>query len=131
VVAALEEIQAPDKPLRNHVAALLRSVRAVMPCRVCDGTARVRCILCHGRGEVRTEGDEEAPCDACDRGIRACPGCLGPRSAPALEDICAEAPCGLCEGRGLLFKAVRLPCGECRGLGRKLVPRADPDQKLP
>src|SRR5438067_969246 len=36
-VAALEEVRAPDAPFRDHVGALIRSIRAVMPCAACDG----------------------------------------------------------------------------------------------
>jgi len=128
-VAALEEVRATDKALREHVSALLKSVRAVLPCRACEGRGRIRCVLCHGRGLVGDDPPE--PCGACEQGERRCTGCDGPRRAPALDDICADSPCALCEGRGVSFKAVRFPCGECRGLGRKLLPKADPGKKLP
>src|SRR5207247_151955 len=99
----------------------------------CEGKGRIRCVRCHGTGELRSgAGDlETTPCGACRKGELTCPTCDGPRSAPALSDIWAESRCALCEGRGVAFKAVRFPCGECRGLGRKLVPKADPEKKLP
>jgi hypothetical protein len=128
-VAALEEVQATDHALREHVAALVKSVRAVMPCVGCEGRGRIRCIRCHGRGEIG--GDPSEPCGVCENGERRCLSCDGPRKAPALGDICIDSPCALCEGRGVAFKAVRFPCGECRGLGRKLAPKADPGKKLP
>jgi hypothetical protein len=121
-LAALDEIDPPDKSLREHVAALVKSVRAVMPCVRCDGKGRIRCVSCHGSG---------ADCDRCEDGDLKCPGCEGPRAAPALDAICAASPCRPCEGRGLLPKTVRLPCEECRGLGQKLAPKADPQKKLP
>jgi hypothetical protein len=121
-LAALDEIDPPDAVFREHVAALVKSVRAVMPCIRCDGKGRLRCVACHGSG---------AECGRCENGDLKCPGCEGPRAAPALDAICTASPCRPCEGRGLLPKTVRLPCEECRGLGQKLAPKADPQKKLP
>jgi hypothetical protein len=121
-LAAMDDIDPPDKTFREHVAALVMSVRAAMPCVRCDGQGRLRCVACHGLGD---------DCDRCEEGEQKCPGCEGPRSAPSLDDICRAAACGPCEGRGLLPGKLRLPCEECRGVGQKLVPKADPQKKLP
>ena len=131
VVAALGEIRATDKALQEHVGALARSVRAAMPCRTCEGKGKTRCVRCHGRGRIPSDDGEDSACTACENGHLKCSGCEGPRAAPQLKDICDASPCRACEGRGLVFKNVRWPCMECHGVGQKLVPKADPDKKLP
>lgn len=132
-VTAFEEIQTSDPLLRAHVAALVKSLRDAMPCVHCDGKGRIRCTQCHGKGVVGgvADGIEKTPCASCEQGELKCTQCAGPRSAPALEDICKAARCTACEGRGLAFKTVRWTCGECRGLGQKLIPKADPRKILP
>ena len=119
-LSALEDIKPQDAALRNHVQALIQSLRGVWPCSSCEGKGRIRCTQCHGKG-----------CDACDEGESKCPSCKGPRPAPQLKDVCASIGCDLCEGRGLLFKSIRWTCPECRGLGVKLTPKADPEKRLP
>jgi hypothetical protein len=131
VLAALDEIRATDKAFQDHVGALAQSVRAAMPCRNCDGKGKIRCVRCHGRGRIPSDDGETSACDACENGSLKCPKCEGPREAPLLKDICDASPCRACEGRGLAFKSVRWPCGECRGVGQKLVPKTDPGKKLP
>ena len=119
-LAALEEIKAPEGPLREQVAALVKSLRAALPCLLCEGKGRVRCAACHG-----------ASCDACAQGDVKCPKCEGPRAAPKMDDLCTASPCELCEGRGFPFKAVRWTCEGCKGVGQKLAPKADPEKKRP
>jgi hypothetical protein len=119
-LAALVEIKAPEGRLRDHVAALVKSVRAVLPCLLCEGKGRVRCGACRGLA-----------CDACEMGDVKCPKCEGPRPAPKMDDLCTTSACELCEGRGFPFKSVRWTCEGCGGVGQKLVPKADPEKKLP
>jgi hypothetical protein len=131
VLSALADIRATDKVFQDHVGALARSVSAVMPCRRCDGKGKTRCVRCHGRGRLPSEDGDGAVCDACENGNLKCANCEGPRAAPRLKDICDTSPCAACEGRGLAFKNIRWPCTECHGVGQKLIPKADPDKKLP
>jgi hypothetical protein len=130
-VAALNEIRTTDKVFQDHVGALARSISAVTPCRSCDGKGKLRCVRCHGRGRVASDDGEGSACEACENGTLKCPKCDGPREAPQLKEICDATPCRACAGRGLAFKNVRWPCTDCRGVGQKLVPKADPDKKLP
>ncbi|MBI3854428.1 MAG: hypothetical protein HY293_01920 [Planctomycetes bacterium] len=131
VLAALEDIDSSDAAFRDQAAALAASVRAVMLCPRCDGRNRVRCVQCHGAGLIRTADDETGtPCGGCESGFLKCPACEGPRPAPSLEDVCSTDPCRSCGGRGLPLSSIRVPCGECRGLGFKVIPKVTPGRRL-
>lgn len=157
-VSALGTIQAADAPLREHAAALARSIKAVAVCGVCLGQGKLRCTNCHGQKETRflcarckgkghtvsslgaklvcpdcrgTGVERIVRCEKCKDGWNACKQCDGKKhEPPELEEICAASACQLCEGRGTPFSRVLVPCSGCRGLGLVLVPKADPSKVL-
>lgn len=156
--AALDVVRPPEPAVRDHVAALAKSVRNAAVCSACGGEGKTRCTSCHGKKEVRsdcptckgvgaTRGANGLAscgacagrgymkllrCDKCKDGYPECRQCdRRPRSAPELEDMFLCTPCGACDGRGQLFRKVALPCRSCLGLGQKLTPRADPTKTLP
>jgi hypothetical protein len=83
------------------------------------------CQVCKGSGN-----DQIRKCAACTGGFNDCMACEPVRKIPAVEDICETSPCAPCEGRGLAFRRVALPCRSCLGLGKKLAPKADPAKVL-
>jgi len=130
------------------------------PCAACKNSGRTQCGTCKGMKVIRNEchlcrgsglktgfggggggdpfctnckgsGNEKiVRCSACTGGFIDCASCEPLRKPPAMEDICAASPCAACEGRGLAFSRVAWPCPSCLGLGRKLVPKADPAKIL-
>jgi len=145
--------------IRDHLAALARSIRDASPCMVCGGTHEVNCTACKGRKKLTLE------CGTCGgsgkvqtlRGVadcRACKGkgrwvnvdcpkckatgkseckaryCVKPVPPPKFESFAEAVPCALCRGRGLLLRHVAYPCRECLGLGQFLRPRADPQKAI-
>ncbi len=157
-IGALDQVRPLEPAQREHVAALAKSVRNAAVCSSCSGEGKTRCTGCHGRKEVRTDcatckgvGATRGAgglascgpcagrgytkllrCDKCKDGYPECRQCdRRPRTPPELEDMFLASPCGACEGRGLAFRKVLVPCRSCMGLGRKLTPRADPTKILP
>jgi hypothetical protein len=154
---ALDALKTPDAILRDHVAALSKSIRLAAPCASCGGEGKLRCTTCHGRKEIvfpckacdgkarvvkngvevlctacKAKGNEKIlRCDKCQNGFFDCKKCDQPAAPPALADICEAVPCALCDGRGLAFQRAFLPCRACAGLGKKLTPKADPTKTLP
>ncbi len=99
------------------------------PCTKCNGTGlgeSTVCANCKGSGHEKV-----VKCPDCPNGFLDCAKCEPLRKPPALEDICASAVCGLCEGRGSVFRGVEWTCRACLGLGLKLTPKADPAKVLP
>jgi hypothetical protein len=150
-ISAMQGIKQPPAELAAHLAAMIRSIRAVAPCETCAGEGRLRCTNCHGRKEIRftcraCEGTgkmrksngfvlENCPpcrnsgtekiirCTHCKDGYRDCVRCDAPRKAAAESEICTSAPCAPCGGTGSALSSVRWTCPSCRGLGEILTPR--------
>jgi hypothetical protein len=100
-VAALNGIRAPSKPVEEHVAALVKSIRAAANCSSCVGEGRLRCTNCFGRKEIRHI------CDKCKGS-----GKVQPPGAPGLRSRLAEPiQCYPCRGRGY---SLLIQCKECK-----------------
>jgi len=156
-VSAYETVRPPDAAGQEHLAALMKSIRAVAVCAVCAGDGKLRCTNCHGKKEIKYVCDKckgkgfsvsslgaqilcnpckssgivrTLKCEKCADGYFDCKQCDKPKPSPALEEICDGTSCAECEGRGLAFRRVLYPCRSCWGLGQKLTPRADPTKIL-
>jgi hypothetical protein len=157
--AALETIKLSAPGVQEHLAALVKSIKAVAVCNVCEGAGKLRCTNCHGKKETKficqkckgkgytiSSLGAELVCGPCKKtGIAAivkCEKCKDgyfeckqrdckPRAVPAMDEILTSSPCPACEGRGLAFRNAAVPCRSCLGLGQKLVPRLDPSKILP
>ncbi len=157
--AALETIKLSSPGVQEHLAALIKSIKAVAVCNVCQGAGKLRCTNCHGKKETKfictkckgkgyttSSLGAELVCGPCKKtGIAAivkCEKCKDgyfdckqrdckPRAAPEMDEILTSAPCPACEGRGLAFRNAAVPCRSCLGLGQKLTPKADPSKILP
>ena len=159
-IAALGAIPASDATLRDHVAALSRSVKAVAICNVCGGEGRLRCTNCHGKKETKvvcrdcggtgkkkqssgflldncprcksTGIENLIKCEKCKDGFNDCKQCdRKPHPAPELEDMFTATPCPDCDGRGYVFRRILWACKGCMGVGQRMVPKADPSKTLP
>lgn len=157
-VAALQTISTSDGPTKEHIHALVKSIKAAAICNACQGAVRLRCTnclgkketrwdcqKCKGRGKVTDELGYELPCypcrgrgfdkllrcEKCKDGYYDCKQCdRKQRSAPEMDEICTGSACVQCDGRGYVFKNVLWACKSCLGLGQKLAPRADPAKML-
>jgi hypothetical protein len=157
-VSALMTIASPDSAFRDHIAALVKSIRAVAVCNVCEGQVRLRCTNCHGKKEIRWDCakckgtgkvtdelgyslpcypcrgrgfDKLLKCEKCKDGFTECRQCdRKPRKPPEMEEICTAAFCPQCDGRGYVFRKVLWACKMCMGLGQRLSPKADPTRIL-
>jgi hypothetical protein len=154
-IAALGAIPTSSNNLREHLAALSKSIKAVGICNVCSGDGKLRCTNCHGKKETKivckdcggtgrkkqssgillencprcknTGIENLIKCFKCKDGFNDCKQCdQKPHQAPALEDICTMTPCADCDGRGYVFRRILWACHSCMGIGQKLVPKADP-----
>lgn len=171
-VAALNTISATTTAVKDHLAAMSKSIKAAAVCSTCQGEGKLRCTNCHGVKEVRYpcakcggKGKYQPPglvippnanprrmersftnclpckgsgfekilrCEKCKEGYLKCRQCDGDeKQPPAMDDICAAAPCTDCGGDGSIFRNVRWACPSCLGLGLKLTPKADPAKVLP
>jgi len=145
--------------VREHLAALARSIRDASPCMVCGGTHQVNCTACKGRKKLTME------CGTCGgsgkvqvlRGVvdcRACKGkgrwvnvdcpkckasgkaeckaryCVRAVPAPKFESFADSFLCPVCKGMGTLMRHVAFPCPECEGIGMMVRPRADPARTI-
>ncbi len=90
------------------------------------GVYEIPCYPCRGRGFEKL-----VKCEKCKDGFIDCKQCPGPKPAPKLSQICASSACGTCDGRGYVFRRILWTCRSCMGLGRNLVPAADPAKTLP
>ena len=157
-ISALGTISTNDPAFREHLTALQKSISAVAVCNTCGGDGRLRCTNCHGQKETKivcpkckgkghtisslgaelvcgpckaTGYSALIKCEKCRDGYFDCKQCGGrKKSPPAMEDICDARPCEACDGRGTAFRLAFLACPSCKGLGLKLVPRADPTKTL-
>jgi hypothetical protein len=119
------------------------------PCGTCKGRRIIRgdCETCMGSGLNRAAGGGKGgllcgtckgsgrkvaqKCGACPNGFIDCAKCEPLRKVPEAADICSATACLTCEGRGVPFQRIALPCKSCLGLGQRLVPKADPLRILP
>jgi hypothetical protein len=158
-VAALGAIPTSSPMLREHLAALSKSIKAVGICNVCGGEGKLRCTNCHGKKETKivckdcggtgkkkqssgilldncprcksTGIENLIKCFKCQDGWNECKQCdRKAHPAPALEEICTLAPCTDCDGRGYVFRRILWACRSCMGVGQKLIPKADPAKVL-
>ena len=157
-ISALATVNVPDGATREHLAALVRSIKAVSLCNACEGQVKLRCTNCHGKketrwdcaackgtGKKRDELGYELPCypcrgrgydkllkcEKCKDGFYECKQCdKKPRKAPEMDEICTGTACQQCDGRGFVFRNVLWACKSCLGLGQKLAPKADPGKML-
>ncbi len=156
-VSALQTVNV-DGAMKEHIAALIKSIKAVAICNACEGQVKLRCTNCHGKketrwdcaackgtGKKRDELGYELPCypcrgrgfdkllkcEKCRDGFYDCKQCdKKPRKAPEMEEICSGTACQQCDGRGFVFKNVLWACKSCLGLGQKLTPKSDPAKTL-
>jgi hypothetical protein len=157
-VAALQTISVSDGATKDHLNALVKSIKAVAVCNACQGQVRLRCTNCLGKketrwdcpkckgtGKVTDELGYQLPCypcrgrgyekilrcEKCKDGFYDCKQCdRKQRTPPEMEDICTATPCLQCDGRGYVFRNVLWACKSCMGLGQKLAPKADPARTL-
>jgi hypothetical protein len=159
-IAALGAIPASDAAVRDHFAALARSVKAVAICGVCGGEGKLRCTNCHGKKETKvvcrdcggtgkkkqssgflldncprcksTGIENLIKCEKCKDGFNECKQCdRKPHAAPELDEMFTTSPCPDCDGRGYVFRKILWACKSCMGVGQRLVPKADPAKVLP
>ena len=112
-VSALQTVAVTDGPTKEHIAALIRSIKDAGVCNTCGGATRLRCTNCFGKKEIRWD------CQKCKgRGKIPEPG-LGARGGFAVNEI----PCYPCRGRGYdkLLRCEKCKDGftECRQCDRK------------
>jgi hypothetical protein len=158
-VAALGAIPTSSPMLREHLAALSKSIRAVGICNVCGGDGKLRCTNCHGKKETKivckdcggtgkkkqssgilldncprcksTGVENLIKCFKCQDGFNECKQCdKKPHVPPALEEICSLTGCPDCDGRGYVFRRILWACRSCMGVGQKIIPKADPSKVI-
>lgn len=157
-VSALQTISINDGAAKDHIAALIKSIKTVAICNNCQGQVRLRCTNCLGKKETRWDCakckgtgkvtdelgyqlpcypcrgrgfDKLLRCEKCKDGYTECKQCdRKQRSAPEMDEICSSTPCIQCDGRGYVFRNVLWACKSCMGLGQKLSPKADPARML-
>ena len=157
-ISALQTISISDGPTKEHINALVKSIKSVAICNACQGVVRLRCTNCLGKKETRWDCtkckgsgkvtdelgyslpcypcrgrgfDKILRCEKCKDGYYDCKQCdKKQRSAPEMDDICTGSACIQCDGRGYVFKNVLWACKSCLGLGQKLAPKADPAKLL-
>jgi len=142
--------------LRDHLAALAKSIRAESPCPACGGTHKINCNVCRGKTKFNAQCGQ---CGGSGRinqftgGIVTCPTCKGVGTfkdvkcekckqtgkidckargcehevkPPTFESFAQAFKCPTCTGRGILTRYVAYPCPDCMGLGLILQPKAEP-----
>lgn len=111
-VSAFNTIQAAGAPVRDHIAAMVKSIKAVAVCSTCAGEGKLRCTNCYGKREIRWVC---AKCKGAGKVPDAGYGTLGGGGAPI--------PCYPCRGRGYdrLLKCEKCKEGynECRQCDKK------------
>lgn len=109
-----------------------------MTCARCDGKGeydkggeRVMCRDCLGKGVFK-----DVPC-GCARANNQieCPKCKGKTWLAAIPDpgpakVATFSSCEMCAGLGMPPVGVAVTCADCFGLGKLLVPAADPEKTL-
>jgi len=111
-ISGFNSIPASAPALRDHLTALVKSIKSAAVCNTCGGEGKLRCTNCYGKKEIRWN------CAKC-KGVGKIPeagyGTLG-GSAPLI-------PCYPCRGRGYdkLLKCEKCKDGwnECRQCDKK------------
>jgi len=91
-VAALQTVAVADGATKEHIGALIKSIKAAGVCNTCGGAGKLRCINCFGKKEIRWD------CAKC-KGV-------GKIQEP-----------GYGAGTGSGFVREMIPCYPCRGRG--------------
>ena len=91
-VSALQTVAVSDGPTKEHIGALIKSIKAAAVCNTCQGAVRLRCTNCFGKKETRWD----------------CAKCKGVGKV--------QEP-GYGVGTGSGFAREMLPCYPCRGRG--------------
>ena len=89
-IAALQTVAVTDAATRDHLGALIKSIKAAAVCNACAGAVRLRCTNCFGKKETRWD----------------CAKCKGAGKVPES---------GYSGGSG--FAPAMINCYPCRGRG--------------
>lgn len=141
--------------LATGIEALARCSQCkngLVPCPKCggDGKADVKCPNCDGKGRIDKGNGGTYMCSKClgagtfknvecgcsRTGNKVeCPACKGKVwlnqiTDASLTSILILRDCGRCRCQGSLLDRVALPCPDCFGLGRLIVPSRDPSKIL-
>ncbi len=103
-VSAFTTVSIADTSGKDHVTALIKSIKAAGNCNQCLGEGKLRCTNCHGKTEHRTD------CDKC-KGKGKIPE-PGYSSLSSSGFAVPEIPCYPCRGRGFT-RLVK--CEKCKG----------------
>jgi len=126
-VSALNAIPAATTPLKDHLAALGKSIKAAAVCPNCLGEGKLRCTNCHGVKEVRFA------CAKCGgKGKYHPPGLVIPPGANPRRFERSFVNCTQCKGTGF-EKVIRcekckegyLTCRQCDGKQKALPELSD------
>ncbi|RPH42680.1 MAG: hypothetical protein EHM91_09210 [Planctomycetota bacterium] len=105
-VSALNSIAVTAPAVKDHLAALAKSVKTAGVCSHCQGEGKLRCTNCHGVKEVRTA------CAKCGgKGKYQPPGLVIPPNANPRRFERSFTNCLPCKGSG--FEKV-LRCEKCK-----------------
>jgi hypothetical protein len=111
-IGGFNTVQANTPALRDHLAAIVKSIKAVGICNTCAGEGKLRCTNCYGKKEIRWVCQK---CKGAGKIPEAGYGTLG-GAAPLI-------PCYPCRGRGFdkLLKCEKCKDGynECRQCDKK------------
>lgn len=115
--AGFTSISSANAAVKDHVAAMVKSVKGAAVCNHCLGEGKVRCTNCHGVKEVRF------PCGKCGgKGKYHPPGLVIPPNANPRRYERSFVNCLQCKGSGF-EKVIRcerckegyLTCKQCDG----------------
>jgi hypothetical protein len=105
-VSALNAISAAAAAVKDHLAALAKSIKGAAICPTCLGEGKLRCTNCHGIKEVRI------PCSKCGgKGKYQPPGLVIPPGANPRRFERSFVRCTPCKGTG--FERV-IRCEKCK-----------------
>lgn len=118
---ALNSIAASAGAVKDHLAAMAKSIKAAAVCAHCLGEGRLRCTNCHGVKEIRF------PCGKCGgKGKYRPPGLVIPPNANPRRFERSFVNCIPCKGSGF-EKVIRcdkckdgyLKCRQCDGVAKQ------------
>jgi hypothetical protein len=105
-VSALNAVSSAAAAIKDHLAALAKSIKAAAICPNCLGEGKLRCTNCHGVKEVRI------PCAKCGgKGKYQPPGLVIPPGANPRRFERSFVRCTPCKGTGF-EKVIR--CEKCK-----------------
>jgi hypothetical protein len=126
-VSALNSTVATAPAVKEHLAAMAKSIKAAAVCNTCQGAGKLRCTNCHGVKEVRF------PCARCGgKGKYHPPGLVIPPNANPRRFERSFTNCLPCKGTGF-EKVVRcekckdgyLKCKQCDGAEKQAPEMGD------